>query len=57
MKVKLAEPIIYSLKVAGPVFFLSMQGTQLQAAVSIFNKKSVGDLSAIPFVSLFTNCK
>lgn len=44
------------LKVAGPVFFLGLQSSSLHTALKIKDNKSVGKLSPLPFVSLFTNC-
>jgi solute carrier family 50 protein (sugar transporter) len=44
------------LKVAGPAFFLGLQSSSVNTAVSIFAQKSVGKLSPVPFISLFTNC-
>ena len=43
------------LSVAGPLFFMGMQISSLKTAVTISYDKSVGSLSPIPFLSLFTN--
>ena len=52
----LAEPIVKGLRIAGPAFFLSFQGSAIKTALQIIADKSVGPLSAFPFVSLLTNC-
>ena len=52
----LAEPLVRGLRVAGPAFFLSFQGGAIKTALQIVADKSVGPLSAFPFVSLLTNC-
>jgi len=52
----LSEPVIAGLRLAGPAFFLSMQGSSVQIAAKIASNRSVGSLSALPFVSLLTNC-
>ena len=44
------------LKVAGPIFFLGLQSASVNTALKIANDKSTGQLSALPFVSLLTNC-
>ena len=44
------------LQVAGPLFFLGMQGSALKTALTIIDNKSVNQLSPLPFVSLFVNC-
>ena len=44
------------LQVAGPIFFLGMQGSALQTAFKILENKNVNQLSPLPFVSLLTNC-
>lgn len=49
-----AEPIVSGLKLAGPAFFLSFQGSAIKTALNIVADKSVGQLSAFPFVSLLT---
>lgn len=43
------------LSVAGPLFFMGMQISSLKTAATISYNKSVGSLSPIPFLSLFTN--
>ena len=53
---RLAEPIVRGLKVAGPAFFLGMQGSAVKTSWQIVVDKSVGSLSPLPFVSLLTNC-
>jgi len=52
----LAEPIVKGLRIAGPAFFLGMQGSAVKTAMTIMSEKSVGPLSPFPFVSLLTNC-
>lgn len=52
----LAEPVVRGLQIAGPAFFLSFQGSAIRTALQIIQDKSVGPLSAFPFVSLLTNC-
>ena len=52
----LAEPVVRGLRIAGPAFFLSFQGSAIKTALQIIADKSVGPLSAFPFVSLLTNC-
>ena len=52
----LAEPIVKGLRIAGPAFFLGMQGSAVKTALTIMAEKSVGPLSPFPFVSLLTNC-
>eukprot|EP01036_Dinobryon_divergens_P056829 gene56829-75886_t len=54
--IDLTEPVVSALRVAGPAFFLGMQGSSIRTALSIMSEKSVGQLSPIPFVSLLTNC-
>jgi len=44
------------LKGAGPACFLAIQGSCIRTALSIQKQRSVGDLSPLPFVILFTNC-
>lgn len=56
MKFALSEPIINTLKVAGPAFFMSMQASSVQTALRIISDKSTRELSPLPFTSLFTNC-
>lgn len=56
MTVTLSEPLVRGLRVAGPAFFLSFQGSAIKTALQIVADKSVGPLSAFPFVSLLTNC-
>jgi len=51
------SPAVQSvLAVAGPICFFGMQIAGLKAIKTIKENKSVGDLSALPFVSLATNC-
>ncbi len=38
------------------MFFLLIQAASVQTCYSIYKSKSVGSLSIIPYVSLFTNC-
>ena len=38
------------------MFFLLIQAASIQTCYKIYNNKSVGSLSIIPYVSLFTNC-
>lgn len=52
----LAEPVVRGLRIAGPAFFLSFQGSAIKTVLQIIADKSVGPLSAFPFVSLLTNC-
>lgn len=54
--VRLSETAVSALRIAGPAFFLGMQGSSLNTARGILADKSVGVLSPLPFVSLFTNC-
>ena len=56
MTLTVAEPIVRGLCFAGPAFFLSFQGSAIKTALQIVADKSVGPLSAFPFVSLLTNC-
>jgi solute carrier family 50 (sugar transporter) len=56
MTLTVAEPIVRGLRIAGPAFFLSFQGSAIKTALQIVADKSVGPLSAFPFVSLLTNC-
>ncbi len=44
------------LQTSGPAFFLAIQGSSLKTAFEIHDAKSVGPLSAIPFLTLFVNC-
>eukprot|EP01031_Cornospumella_fuschlensis_P038608 gene38608-46936_t len=46
----------FTLRSAGPAFFLGLQGCSIQTALNIVKTKSVGGLSLMPFLSLFTNC-
>jgi solute carrier family 50 (sugar transporter) len=51
------NPVVVStLKVAGPLFFLGLQGSSVKTAFEIIQNKSVGGLSMLPFASLLTNC-
>jgi len=51
------SPMMQSvLAVAGPLCFFGMQLAGLKAVRGIKENKSVGELSALPFVSLATNC-
>jgi solute carrier family 50 protein (sugar transporter) len=43
------------LQVAGPIWFMGMQCASLRTAYQIMQKKTVGQLSNIPFLSLMTN--
>ena len=45
------------LSTAGPIFFMTMQGSQANTANTIMKKQNTLNFSQIPFVSLFTNCK
>ena len=47
---------VNALKVAGPAFFLGMQGTSVKTALTIIAEESVRSLSPLPFISLLTNC-
>lgn len=50
------QPLFAStLKCAGPIFFLGLQGSSVQTALKIIKEKSVGKLSPIPFLCLLTN--
>lgn len=53
---QLSTGAVSALRVAGPMFFLGMQGASLNTARGITVDKSVGALSPLPFLSLFTNC-
>ena len=44
------------LQVAGPMFFMGMQASQVKTALEIQQKKSVGVLNPIPFTSMLVNC-
>jgi solute carrier family 50 protein (sugar transporter) len=46
----------YALRVAGPIFFLGLQFSTAQTALKLHKDKSVGQLSPLQFISLFTNC-
>jgi|AntAceMinimDraft_12_1070368.scaffolds.fasta_scaffold82242_1 uncharacterized protein with PQ loop repeat len=48
--------VVSALKIAGPVFFLGIQGSLVKTAIKINKEKSVGSLSIIPFLSLLANC-
>lgn len=48
--------IAKTLSVAGPACFLAIQGSSIQTALMIKANESVGKLSSLPFISLFTNC-
>lgn len=54
--IALPKLAVSALQVAGPIFAVGMQAAALDTARSIFVKKSTGELSALPFISLFTNC-
>jgi solute carrier family 50 (sugar transporter) len=54
--VGLSPAVVSGLRVAGPAFFLGMQGSSVLTARGILEDKSVGQLSPLPFVSLLTNC-
>ena len=44
------------LSTLGPIFFMGMQISSLQTAYSkIYQRKTVGGLSPIPFLSMFVN--
>lgn len=45
----------FILQVAGPIFFMSMQVSYLSTSFKIYNRKQVGGLSPVPFLSLMTN--
>mmetsp|Transcript_22538 Transcript_22538/g.20466 ORF Transcript_22538/g.20466 Transcript_22538/m.20466 type:complete len:235 (-) Transcript_22538:110-814(-) len=44
------------LSIAPPIFFLTMLGGSFFTANEIYNNKSTGELSPLPFGSLLTNC-
>jgi solute carrier family 50 protein (sugar transporter) len=46
---------VTTLQFAGPMFFLSLQGSSVMTAKEIYKNRSSGDLSPLPFISLFTN--
>jgi solute carrier family 50 protein (sugar transporter) len=46
---------VTTLQFAGPMFFLSLQGSSVMTAKEISKNRSSGDLSPLPFISLFTN--
>jgi solute carrier family 50 protein (sugar transporter) len=46
---------VTTLQFAGPMFFLSLQGSSVMTAKGIYKNRSSGDLSPLPFISLFTN--
>lgn len=52
----LTTTAVAGLKIAGPAFFLGMQGSSVKTAIGILTSKSIGSLSILPFASLFTNC-
>jgi len=52
----LSESAVSALKIAGPMFFLGMQGASVSTAINILKDKSVGGLNVLPFASLLTNC-
>jgi len=52
----LSDTVVSGLRVAGPMFFLGMQGSSVLTARGILADKSVGALSPLPFLSLLTNC-
>ena len=52
----MSPAVVSGLRVAGPAFFLGMQGSSVLTARGILEDKSVGQLSPLPFVSLLTNC-
>jgi solute carrier family 50 (sugar transporter) len=52
---ELKEFLVAVLRTAGPFFFMGMQISSLQTAITIAKERSVGDLSPIPFLSLLMN--
>lgn len=44
------------LKLAGPVLFLSLQVSSIATARDVAGHKSIGSLSPLPNITLFTNC-
>mmetsp|Transcript_24518 Transcript_24518/g.40873 ORF Transcript_24518/g.40873 Transcript_24518/m.40873 type:complete len:223 (+) Transcript_24518:39-707(+) len=50
-----SKPLTNALGCFGPAFFMGLQLSSVQTALRIREKKSVGDLSPIPFLSLLTN--
>lgn len=53
----LKNPLLVGiLQVAGPIFFLTFQGSSLRTALEIWNNRSVGGYAFLPFASLLTNC-
>eukprot|EP01040_Poterioochromonas_malhamensis_P022802 gene22802-27815_t len=57
MTALLKNPLLVGiLQVAGPIFFLMLQGSSLRTALEIWNARSVGGYAFLPFASLLTNC-
>lgn len=54
--VALPKFVVGTLQVAGPFFAVGMQVAALDTAKKIWATKSTGKLSALPFISLLTNC-
>ena len=55
------EPLLWRmfvalLKLAGPILFLSLQVSSVATARDVAARKSVGSLSPLPNITLFTNC-
>lgn len=48
--------IVGTLQVAGPLFFLGLQGSSVRTALEILHNRSVGGYAFLPFASLLTNC-
>jgi solute carrier family 50 protein (sugar transporter) len=51
-----AKIVQNGLQVAGPIFFLGMQGSAVKTALKILEEQSVQQLSPLPFLSLLVNC-
>eukprot|EP00730_Choanoeca_flexa_P008707 TRINITY_DN12526_c0_g1_i1.p2 TRINITY_DN12526_c0_g1~~TRINITY_DN12526_c0_g1_i1.p2 ORF type:complete len:295 (+),score=61.05 TRINITY_DN12526_c0_g1_i1:2292-3176(+) len=52
----LAAPVVTFLQTAGPAAFFFLQLSGSAAVRQIIKDKSTGDMSLLPFISLFTNC-
>jgi uncharacterized protein with PQ loop repeat len=48
--------ILASLNYVGPITFLGLQLSTLHTTIKIYQARSVGTMSAVPFFTLFVNC-
>ena len=54
--IQLSSGAVSALRIAGPAFFLGLQGASINTARGIVARQELGGLSPLPFLSLFTNC-